>query len=301
MAESKSQDNHSRGFIKSKADFTQAYRAYSPAELMEIYTKLDYKVPYHIEHFIAGILNNFSTSYGIDCPVIADIGCAHGYSGLILKHGIAYDEIRARVRRHADDDAALVAALKCDHPGNTRATFIGSDVAEAAITFCRDIHVHELSFCCDLEHEHAPEDARKLLARANLVLSSGVYGYISELTMGRLQRYLADPQATWFCNFVLRPLDYGPTARLLAERGYRTVRAPVAFPHRRFETPVERDQTLQFLRDADLDPTPEKTTGYLHTCLYISFPQAMRPAETLDRFWAREIPRHKASRLFAIQ
>lgn len=287
-------------FINAKADFTQAYNAHSPLQLLDIYARLDYKVPYHVEHFIQRIIDIFERTYAISRPVIADIGCAHGYNSLILKHRLSYNEILDRARRCGDDYPALVAQFKCSDQAKTKVTVIGSDVSPAAIEFCRQIGVHDVSFCANLESEEAPGYARASLARINLVLSSGVYGYIGEQTMERLHSYIKDPEKTWFCNFVLRPLDYSPTTRMLADRGYRTFKAPVVFPHRRFESAAERDKTLKFLMKARLDSAPEDTTGYLHTYLYISMPKSVTPAESLDRFWEHEVPLHKASRLFVV-
>jgi len=52
-------------FIGVKHDFTDAYNAPSPRPLFTVYRNLDYKVPYHIEHFLAAL-----TRFGSTAPKI---------------------------------------------------------------------------------------------------------------------------------------------------------------------------------------------------------------------------------------
>ena len=166
-----------------------------------------------------------------------------------------------------------------------------------AIRFCEQGNLQDHSFCANLELEEIPAEAAKPLRNANFILSSGVYGYISEVTTRKLVLAVAEQEVLWVCNFVLRPIDYSPTIRLLDALGFATESAPVLFPHRRFSSHAEREATIAFIRTHGNDPSPEIATDYLYTRLYISRSRKAAAGFPLAPLWAQEVARHTASTL----
>ncbi|SEG13425.1 hypothetical protein SAMN04489712_103340 [Thermomonospora echinospora] len=285
-------------FIKAKYDFTAVYNDPSPRPLMRVYRELNYCVPYHIEHFIAALVDMAGKARGAPRVRVVDVGCSYGINALLLKHRMGYRRLSATVLDGGLPDADLPGMLAGRATGQRPVDVIGFDVSPNAIDFCRRTGVQDRSVLADLERRDVPADARDDVAGCDVVLSSGVYGYISERTMGRLVTASDNDRGVpWVCNFALTPIDYTPTAALLREFGLVTETAPVLFPHRRFNSPVEREATLAFNRRAGSDSAAERKTGYLYTRCYISRPAEFARRLPLEPFWSREIPRHLASRL----
>jgi hypothetical protein len=284
-------------FIGAKQDFTDAYNAPSPRPLFKVYRNLDYKVPYHIEHFLAALTRFARRVGGAQSTRLVDIGCSYGMNALMLKHGCRYAGMAETILDGNVPDENLQSALRGQGDAVKDMQVIGLDSSVNAIRFCEQGNLQDYSFCVNLELQEIPAEAGEVLGGANFILSSGVYGYISEVTTRKLVLAAAEPESLWVCNFVLRPVDYSPTMRILDGLGFATETAPVLFPHRRFSSDIEREATLAFLRASGSDPSPEIASGYLYTRLYISRSRKAAAAFPLAPFWDREVARHTASTL----
>jgi len=286
-------------FIGVKHDFTDAYNAPSPRPLFTVYRNLDYKVPYHIEHFLAALTRFARRVNGTQNTTLVDIGCSYGINALMLKHGCRYGGITETILDGDGPGENLQSTLRGRGDAVKNMHVIGLDSSVNAIRFCERGNLQDYSFCANLELEEIPAAAVKPLRSANFILSSGVYGYISEVTTRKLVLAVAEREALWVCNFVLRPIDYSPTIRILDTLGFATETAPVLFPHRRFSSDAEREATIAFIRTSGNDPSPEVSAGYLYTRLYISRSREAVAGVSLAPFWAQEVPRHTASALVA--
>ena len=283
------------GFVGVKHDFTDAYNAPSPRPLFKVYRNLDYKVPYHIEHFLAALTRFARRVNEAQSTRLVDIGCSYGINALMLKHGCRYTGIAETILDGDGPDGSLQSALRGQGDAVKDMQVIGLDSSVNAIQFCEQGDLQDHSFCVNLELEEIPVEARKPLSSANFILSSGVYGYISEVTTRKLVLAVAEQEALWVCNFVLRPIDYSPTIRVLDTLGFATESAPVLFPHRRFGSDAEREATIAFIRRSGNDPSPEIATNYLYTRLYISRSRKAVAGFPLAPLWAQEVARHTAS------
>jgi SAM-dependent methyltransferase len=284
-------------FIGVKHDFTEEYNAPSPRNLFAVYRNLDYKVPYHIEHFLAALIRFARRVDGADATTLVDIGCSYGINALMLKYGCPYTRLSETVLDFATHEENLYQALRRQGDPVKGIKVIGLDPSINAIRFCERGSLQDYSFCVNLEVEEIPAEAHEPLGRASFILSSGVYGYISEVTTQKVVLATADRESLWVCNFVLRPIDYSPTIRVLEALGFATETAPVLFPHRRFSSDTEREATIAFNRQKGINPAPEIATNYLYTRLYISRCRKSAAAFPLAPFWAEEVARHTASTL----
>jgi SAM-dependent methyltransferase len=286
-------------FIGVKQDFTDAYNASSPRPLFTVYRNLDYKVPYHIEHFLAALTRFARQVSDTQSTRLVDIGCSYGINALMLKHGCRYAAIAQKILDGDGPDENLQSTLRGRGDPIKDIQVIGLDSSPNAIRYCEQGNLQDHSFCVNLELEEIPVAAAKPLRGANFILSSGVYGYISEVTTRKLVLAVADREALWVCNFVLRPIDYSPTIRILDALGFATETAPVLFPHRRFSSNAEREATIAFIQSHGNDPSPEVATNYLYTRLYISRSRKAGARFPLAPFWDREVAQHSASTLVA--
>jgi hypothetical protein len=130
----------------------------------------------------------------------------------------------------------------------------------------------------DLERHEATIEQRARFAQADLVVSTGCIGYVTERTI----RQIADAASAgaggagarlpWMAHFVLRMFPYDPVANSLAELGYATIHVDGLFKQRRFASPREQSQVLDGLRAAGVDPEGLETDGWLYAQLHLSLP-----------------------------
>src|SRR5262249_52904281 len=123
----------------------------------------------------------------------------------------------------------------------------------------------------DLENEELTESQRDVLARAELVISTGCVGYVTDTTIARIAEIGRPPMA----HFVLRMFSYDPIAQRLAAFGYETVGVEGVFRQRRFASADERERILAAVRATGTEPHDLETDGWLCAQLYLS-----RPTET---------------------
>lgn len=284
-----------RFISQGKHDFSSEYNNPSPRPLISVYRDLDYVVPYHVEHFIDALVAKACETASRSHATLIDIGCSYGINALLLKHGVSYEKLTGLILDPNASDRQIIGSLRKLTAKKSRMTVIGTDTSTEAINFCKAINVQDGDLLCNLEVEDVPSGAREMLASAMFILSSGVYGYISERTIGKLLAAVRDPGALWICNFALKPLDYRGTSEMLSSYGFVTETAPVLFPHRRFTSGSELAATVSFNAETGNDSTAETGNGYLHTRLYISRPARVAERYPLSEFWDREIPRHTAS------
>src|ERR1700683_565410 len=99
-------------FIGVKHDFTDAYNAPSPRPLFKVYRNLDYKVPYHIEHFLAALTRFARRVNEAQSTRLVDIGCSYGINALMLKHGCRYTGIAETILDGDGPDENLQSTLR---------------------------------------------------------------------------------------------------------------------------------------------------------------------------------------------
>ncbi|MEQ3552579.1 hypothetical protein WIS52_19065 [Pseudonocardia nematodicida] len=280
-------------FMSTKLDFSNVYSSSSPVPLIELYRNLDYVVPYHVEHFVARLIDRLALRHALATPRVVDIGCSYGLSALMLQQGRQYDDISTvdlELWHHRPETAPKSPT------GKTGIEVFGVDPSAAAIDFCQRTSVQRWSWAGDLERDDLPAEYCQVAKQANFILSSGAYGYITERSVCRILDQIEDPGRCWIGNFALTPLDYRSSAMAFADYGYKTEASPFLFPHRRFSSKQERDGTVATLREAGLDASVEERTGYLHTRFYLSRP-VEDAVEDLGGFWALELSRHQASQI----
>lgn len=133
----------------------------------------------------------------------------------------------------------------------------------------------------DLESGEPSDEQRALLATADLVVSTGCVGYVTEKTLTRVAT--AHPRRRpWMAHFVLRMFDFAPIAAELAALGYRTEQAPGLYEQRRFASEAERAQVLNTLSANGIDTTGREDRGWLYATLYVSRPLPKHHADTED-------------------
>ncbi|WP_024804781.1 class I SAM-dependent methyltransferase [Nocardia sp. BMG51109] len=269
---------HSTG----KASFDDIYDRPDPSAYYDRMAELDYCIPELAKPHFERVIADYRTAVGT-APTVLDIGCSYGVNAAVLRLDTTVTELAEHYRGGdtgtcaARDRARLAAA---DPRPEVR--FIGTDSAGPALSYARAAGLVQDIVHADLETSAPTEPQRRILASADLVISTGCVGYVTERTLLRVAR-AHGARLPWMAHFVLRMFDFEPIAAELTELGYRIERIPGTHRQRRFASEAEQTQVLNTLSANGIDATGLEADGWLHAELYLCLPDDDRPTTDEDR------------------
>ena len=116
---------------------------------------------------------------------------------------------------------------------------------------------------------------------ANVILSTGCVGYVTEKTYAQILQALDG--APWIISFVLRMFPYDPLAEAMSHFGLVTERlAGATFVQRRFRDLQEFQTSLDALARRGIDTAGFEADGLFQADLYVSRPAEDVRAAPLD-------------------
>jgi hypothetical protein len=271
-----------------KADFGAIYKQRDPRDYYCTLGELDYLIPEVAGRVFLQLAEQLVESKGRPITIL-DVGCSYGVLSAVMRHGLTMDQLRDRYASpslHAlssDHLTALDHHYFASWPERPGLRFVGLDASAAAIGYARRVGLIQEGLAVDLETGPLDVRARDLVAKADLIVSTGAVGYVTDKTFSKLLSVFEPGAAPWVASFVLRAFDYRSIAEALAQRGLVTERFESAtFVQRRFRDQSEYQEMLHLLRQAGVDPTGKEAEGLLHAELFVSRPEAAAKAMTLN-------------------
>ncbi len=262
-----------------KANFDAIYRQEDPRDYYLALGNLDYVIPEIASPAFLQLARRLSVLKGRPVTVL-DVGCSYGVLSAIMRHGLTMDQLRERyaspsIRRLSSRRlAACDAHYFAGWPEHADIRFIGFDVSPSAIAYGRHVGLIDEGLAEDLETRPLSEQARAMIAKADLIVSTGAVGYVTEKTFSKLLAAFEPGREPWVASFVLRVFDYGPLSLCMAKRGLNTERFEGAtFVQRRFRDQAEYENVIRLLRDTGIDPAGKEEEGLLHAELFVSRPE----------------------------
>ncbi|RMI32293.1 class I SAM-dependent methyltransferase [Nocardia stercoris] len=254
-----------------KASFDDIYERPDPRDYYRRMSELDYRIPELAKPTFQKLIEDWRTDTGA-APTVLDIGCSYGVIAALLRLDTTVEYLSEHYRdgdtaTHIARDRELLATR--DLLPDVR--FIGMDIAAPALEYATAAGLLHDYVHADLESGEATPAQRELLASADLVVSTGCVGYVTERTLLQVAR-ASGQRLPRMAHFVLRMFSFEPMARQLADLGYRIERVPGTFPQRRFASEAERDQVLKSLHAKGIDPTGCEADGWLHAELFLCVP-----------------------------
>ena len=239
--------------------------------------RLNYFIPQHAKPTFLKVLDAYRKSKGTQSPKLVDLGCSYGINAALLKYGMdmgeLYDlygtseaenmdrrELIERDRRIFDDDNA-----------SNPIEVVGIDVASKAAAYAENAAIVDDTIVADFETQNLNVQHHQVLDDADLIVSTGCVGYISEKTIEKVVD-ASDDHEPWMAHFVLRMFSFEPIKEALAEKGYVTARGTYPVPQREFASHLEREQVLDRLVDMGVDPSGFEAEGSFYADLYVSRP-----------------------------
>ncbi|WP_084692282.1 methyltransferase type 12 [Parafrankia elaeagni] len=254
------------------------YTAPDPCEYYSTLGRLDYCIPQLAKPYFETLLDRYRHSTGTPSPMVLDIGCSYGVNAALLKLDLSLEELYEHYstvtgaggpRRNEllDRDRALARTRRVP----TGPRVVGLDSSAPALSYAAAAGFLDGIVHADLEaHDPSPAQ-RTALSTAEIVISTGCVGYVTDQTITRIID-ATDGRMPWMAHFVLRMFPFDAIGESLADRGYETVRLERLFRQRRFASPEEQSLVLDTLSDIGVDPTGTEDSGWLHAELFLSRP-----------------------------
>jgi SAM-dependent methyltransferase len=249
---------------------------------------LDYDVPQSAAPIFRALTAQYRRAHGVPVPTVLDIGCSYGVNAALYR-GATMDGLYARYGGWTGTRAALLERDRdLVRTGARDARWVGLDVSGPALAYATEAGFLDDAVHADLEADEPTPRQRAVLAGADLVVSTGCLGYVTERTLARVIGTARD-RLPWMAHFVLRMFPFDPIAERLAALGYDTVPVGGAFPQRRFASAREQQQILRTMAEAGVDPRGLEAEGRLYARLYVSTPapNAISPQDALTEKAAR--------------
>lgn len=270
----------------SKANFDDIYTQDDPRGYFSILGALDYMIPDLAEPVVRQILSAMIQSHDVQ-PVVLDVGCSYGINAAVHRFPLSFNTLRARYSHHemtaldSDELARLDRNFYASWPDVGVARFLGLDISAPAICYARQVGLIDDGVVADLERNAlAPRDA-DVVRKANVMLSTGAVGYVTEKTYRKL--LAAMPEPPWIISFVLRMFPFDQLARTFEEYGLETEKlAGATFMQRRFRDVTEFEGSLQALAARGIDTTGFESEGLFQADLFVSRPKADVRAARLE-------------------
>lgn len=267
---------------KNKAVFDDIYSMRDPRAYFAVLGALDYMIPDVAAPVIRQILQARANLYS-DPVKVLDIGCSYGINAAVHRFPVGFTSLRQRyacremIEVPADGMIRLDRHFYAGWPDTGLAQFIGLDRSEPAIRYANEVGLHAGGVAADLERDTLLKKDATILAPANVLLSTGAVGYVTDRTYRKVLDAL--PQTPWIISFVLRMFPYDGFIAAFAERGLVTERlSGTTFVQRRFHDGQELEKSLDALAEQGVDTQGFEADGLFHAELFLS-----RPADDARR------------------
>lgn len=270
----------------SKANFDEIYVQDDPRGYFSVLGALDYMIPDLAEPVVRQLLAASMRLREV-APTVLDVGCSYGINAAVHRFPLGFSALRNRYARHemtalsAAELASLDRKFYESWPEVGTARFLGLDISGPAIRYAKHVGLIDDGVIADLEEAPlSPSDAA-IISRANVILSTGAVGYVTEKTYRKLLDAMPNPP--WVISFVLRMFPFDKLAQALEEYGLVTEKlAGATFVQRRFRDVEEFERSLEALAAQGIDTTGLEADGLFQADLFVSRPAQHVQAERLE-------------------
>jgi len=261
-------------FNSAKANFDDVYVAKTPVPYMSRMSSVEYEIPQNARHVFEQLIHRLTQLRGRSLRIL-DVGSSYGINASLLRYELDLRDLYlhySACSQWKEDQRLLLAADQKyfgELPRRLDCAFIGVDSSANAIFYATRCGLLENGLVMDLEDDEAASSQLDGLD-VDLIISTGVIGYIGPVALGRVLDLCRDPRKVWIASFVLRLIDFDPYATVLASRGLATECGSALFVQRRIANHVEQAKTEAYARSRGLYIDGIESTGRLFARFYLS-------------------------------
>lgn len=277
---------------ESKAKFDEVYNAPDPRAYYRTLGALDYRIPSEARPVFRKVIDAIEA----ERPKIVDIGCSYGVNAAMVKYDLSFADLVERYSAPEMDDYSTAETVLKDAEDyaamtpSVDASFVGVDIAGEAAGYAKAVGLIEEAVVENLEQRPLSDEAVEIMADADLLITTGAVGYVTERTFSRIIDAAAgDPP--WIAAFVLRQFPFEPIADMLSRRGLACERLKDRyFIQRAFRDEGEAEGALAALRQAGVDPEGLETTGRYFAEFHLARPERAAAAAPLSALLVHGAP-----------
>lgn len=276
-----------------KADFEWTYNRLDPRSYFHTLGALDYAIPERAAPIFLRTFDAYAEARKREKLTVLDLGCSYGINAAMLKYGRTMEDLHARYEeldsRLLSPHEVLMADQESFHAGEPRRdlSIIGIDRAQCAAAYGFWAGLLDDAIPEDLEKCDPSPQAARTISGCDLVISTGVVGYITERTFSRIIDCQPKGELPWIASFVLRMFDYGPIAAMLEKRGYVSEKLSGRhFRQRRFADASEQRHVEGVLERLGLSANGLESRGHYLAEFFLSRPAADAAKAPLDKMVA---------------
>lgn len=245
---------------------------------------LDYTLPQLAKPVFEQLLQLLRQTRQRDEVKLVDLGCSYGVNGALLKWDLDLDTMIDRYSDARDGQPASRELARRDRQWLHRRKprdieMLGVDISRNALDYALEAGYLDAKIIGNFEEQALSHAQVQRLKNADLIISTGCIGYVTEKTLSALLR-AAEPGRPWMAHFVLRMFSFEPMREMLRQQDYVVFKGGRPFRQRRFASELERDKTLARLREMGLSTDRLEEDGWLYADLFLAVPAQDRDALT---------------------
>ena len=249
-------------------------RPYFTAQLREY----DYRIAGEAKPVFRQTIDALRRERGISKLDIVDIGCSYGINAALLKTDLTVDDLN---EHYGEDNVGGMTRAELveydrrfydEHERDPNLDFMGIDASDPAARYAEDAGLLKVGISTNLEEEKLAGSEREAVSEADLVISTGAIGYVTERTIGQVMDAAGD-RKPWMAHCVLRMFSFDPMEAMLRDRGYVVEQLEGTLLQRRFANEEEQQHALDNLAELGIDPSGKESEGWYHANVFIARPK----------------------------
>lgn len=260
---------------KAKAKFDDIYNAPDPRGYYQTLGDLGYCIPSEAKPIFRKVIDMM----GRDRLKIVDIGCSYGVNAAMIRYDLTFEDLVERYAESDMSDRSIAEVIVQDAEefseasAAVNAAFVGVDVAGEAAGYAKAVGLIDEAVIENLEQKPLSNAAAALVADADLIITTGAVGYVTERTFSRIIDAV-EGEAPWVAAFALRQFPFDAIADSLAGRGLRTEQLEDRyFEQRAFRDETEAKGAIEAVRAAGRDPEGLESTGRYFADFFLARPE----------------------------
>ncbi len=260
-----------------KVVFNDYYNQPDPRAYFTALRELDYRIAGETQPVIRNVLDVLRPCRDLESVKVVDLGASYGVNAALLKCDLSLGDLYDHYSDPGIADVSRDELLEWDrryyaeHERDAGLETVGIDPASNAVDYGVEVELLDHGITTNLEETAPVRDDVAALRGADLVMSTGCIGYVTETSIQHLLDTTADNRP-WMTHSVLRMFSFAPYEELLGERGYVTERMDGTLLQRRFANEEEQAHVIENLQEMGIDPAGKEDEGWYHANVYISRP-----------------------------
>ncbi len=260
------------------------YNEANPVSYFSELHELDYQIPQNAKPIFQKLIEVRRAMTGDEAIKLIDVGCSYGVNGALLKYGLSMNQLYQMydAKRNQNPDQMIRRdKLFYSSPLDPALEIVGVDTAEHAIDYAVRNGLLDDGFTTNLEKQDPLPEEANAVENADMIISTGCIGYVTEQSLERLLEASGESQP-WMAHFVLRMFDFEGSQDMLSRHGYVTEKLDGLFRQRRFVSDVEQHNVLDNLQALGIDPSGAEEDGWYMAELFVSRPEQEAHALPLE-------------------